>query len=312
MLHWFQSTDFSHAPLTSVMLHWLQACSTDISHAPLTSVHWFQSCSTDFSPLISVMLHWLQSCSTDFSHAPLISVMLHWLQSCSTDFSHAPLISVMLHWLQSCSTDFSHAPLILVHWSQWSMTEISRLKSVEHDWIQWSMTEISGLKSVEHNQKWCFVFYFWKFSMFIWVKFIQKQQKYPKKEDCEFCAWASHFIMNYKITVKYIRISSCNNLYLNYHAFSAILACVNEWTRFSSEVPWHLPLIFFWYLISGIQYTTAVFRVTNSTTCPSFVIVSLFVSCTVIFILIEFWLSRNNKLPEINTLCLALFILVGS
>ena len=49
-----------------------------------------------------------------------------------------------------------------------------------------------------------------------------------KIEDCEFCAWASHFIMNYKITVKYIRISSCNNLYLNYHAFSAILACVNE------------------------------------------------------------------------------------
>ena len=25
-----------------------------------------------------------------------------------------------------------------------------------------------------------------------------------KKEDCEFCAWASHFIMNYKITVKYM------------------------------------------------------------------------------------------------------------
>ena len=23
-----------------------------------------------------------------------------------------------------------------------------------------------------------------------------------KKEDCEFCAWASHFIMNYKITLK--------------------------------------------------------------------------------------------------------------
>ena len=23
-----------------------------------------------------------------------------------------------------------------------------------------------------------------------------------KQEDCEFCAWASHFIMNYKITVK--------------------------------------------------------------------------------------------------------------
>ena len=40
--------------------------------------------------------------------------------------------------------------------------------------------------------------------MFIWVKFIQKQQKYPKKEDYEFCAWASHFIMNYKITVKYM------------------------------------------------------------------------------------------------------------
>ena len=77
------------------MLHWLQLCSTDFSHAPLTSV----------------MLHWLQSCSTDFSHAPLISVMLHWIQSCSTDFSHAPLISVMLHWFQSCSTDFSHAPL---------------------------------------------------------------------------------------------------------------------------------------------------------------------------------------------------------
>ena len=47
--------------------------------------------------------------------------------------------------------------------------------------------------------------YFWKFYTFIWVKFnIQKQQKYPKKEDCEFRAWVSHFIMNYKITVKYM------------------------------------------------------------------------------------------------------------
>ena len=25
-----------------------------------------------------------------------------------------------------------------------------------------------------------------------------------RKEDCEFCVWASHFIMNYKITVKYM------------------------------------------------------------------------------------------------------------
>ena len=100
MLHWFQScsTDFSHAPLTSVMLHWFQSCSTDFSY----------KCSTDFShaPLSSVMLHWFQSCSTDFSHAPPSSVMLHWFQSCSTDFSHAPLTSVMLHWFQSCSTDF--------------------------------------------------------------------------------------------------------------------------------------------------------------------------------------------------------------
>ena len=55
--------------------------------------------------------------------------------------------------------------------------------------------------------------------------------------------------------------------------------------------------------------TTAVFRVINSTTCPSFLTVSLYV-CTVIFISIDFWLWRNNKLPEINTLSLALFILV--
>ena len=25
-----------------------------------------------------------------------------------------------------------------------------------------------------------------------------------KKEDCEFCTWATYFIMNYKITVKFI------------------------------------------------------------------------------------------------------------
>ena len=25
-----------------------------------------------------------------------------------------------------------------------------------------------------------------------------------KNEDCEFCPWASHFSMNYKITVKYM------------------------------------------------------------------------------------------------------------
>ena len=166
-------------------------------------LHWFQSTDISHAPLISVMLHWLQSCSTDFRHAPLISVMLHWLQSCSTDFSHAPLTSVMLQWFQSCSTDFSP------------------LKSVEHDWNQWSMTEFSGawLKSVDWNQ-WSIIrsdalfFYFWKFSMFIWVKFIEKQQKYLKKEDCEFCAWASHFIMNYKITIKYIRISSCTQILL--------------------------------------------------------------------------------------------------
>ena len=47
--------------------------------------------------------------------------------------------------------------------------------------------------------------YIWKFSTFIWVKFIQKQQKYPQKKIyCELYAWASHFIMNYKITVKYM------------------------------------------------------------------------------------------------------------
>ena len=36
--------------------------------------------------------------------------------------------------------------------------------------------------------------------------------------------------------------------------------------------------------------------------------------CTVIFnfILIDFWLSRNNKLPEINLLSLLVIILVGS
>ena len=45
--------------------------------------------------------------------------------------------------------------------------------------------------------------YFWKFSTFIWVKFIQKQQKYPKKKT-EFYTWASYFIMNYKLTVKYM------------------------------------------------------------------------------------------------------------
>ena len=29
--------------------------------------------------------------------------------------------------------------------------------------------------------------YFWKFSTFIWVKFIQKQQKYPKKKTVNLC-----------------------------------------------------------------------------------------------------------------------------
>ena len=85
---------------------------------------------------------------------------------------------------------------------------------------------------------------------------------------------------------------------------------VNVWTRFSSEALWHLPSILF--IGHTIPCTTAVFRVINSTTCPSlFLTVSLYV-CTVIFISIDFWLWRNNKLPEINTLSFALFILVGS
>ena len=46
--------------------------------------------------------------------------------------------------------------------------------------------------------------YFWKFSTFIWVKFNTETAEISKKEDCEFCTWASYFIMNYKMSVKYM------------------------------------------------------------------------------------------------------------
>ena len=54
----------------------------------------------------------------------------------------------------------------------------------------------------------------------------------------------------------------------------------------------------------------AVFRVTNSTTCPSFLIVSVYVSIYCDFLPLDFWISRNNKLPEINSLSLLVIILV--
>ena len=56
----------------------------------------------------------------------------------------------------------------------------------------------------------------------------------------------------------------------------------------------------------------AVFRVTNSTTCPSFLIVSVYVYIYCDFLPLDFWISRNNKLPEINSLSLLVIILVGS
>ena len=39
--------------------------------------------------------------------------------------------------------------------------------------------------------------------MFIRVKFIQKQHKYPNKKTVNFVHGRGHYIMNYKITVKY-------------------------------------------------------------------------------------------------------------
>ena len=54
----------------------------------------------------------------------------------------------------------------------------------------------------------------------------------------------------------------------------------------------------------------AVFRVTNSTTCPSFFIVSVYVSIYCDFLPLDFWISRNNKLPEVNSLSLLVIILV--
>ena len=35
-------------------------------------------------------------------------------------------------------------------------------------------------------------------------KIYTETEEISPKEDCGFCAWASHFIMNYKITVKYM------------------------------------------------------------------------------------------------------------
>ena len=40
--------------------------------------------------------------------------------------------------------------------------------------------------------------------MFIWVKFIQKQQKYPKKKTVNFVRGCRTLLFNYKITVKYM------------------------------------------------------------------------------------------------------------
>ena len=48
---------------------------------------------------------------------------------------------------------------------------------------------------------------------YVYLSKIYTETAEISKKKTEFCAWASHFIMNYKITVKYIRISSCNNLY---------------------------------------------------------------------------------------------------
>ena len=41
--------------------------------------------------------------------------------------------------------------------------------------------------------------YFRRFSMFIWVKFIQKQQKYPKKETMNFVRRVCRPLLNYEM-----------------------------------------------------------------------------------------------------------------
>ena len=46
--------------------------------------------------------------------------------------------------------------------------------------------------------------YFLKVFYVYLSKIYTETTEISKKEDCEFCAWASHFIMNYKITVKYM------------------------------------------------------------------------------------------------------------
>ena len=43
------------------------------------------------------------------------------------------------------------------------------------------------ISNKKNYQRWCLAgIYFWKFSMFIWVKCIQKQRKYPKKKTVNF------------------------------------------------------------------------------------------------------------------------------
>ena len=69
----------------------LQVYKSDFSHAPLISVmlHWLQSCSIDFSPLKSVEHDWNQWSMTEVSRAWLKSLEHDWNQWSMTEVSGA-------------------------------------------------------------------------------------------------------------------------------------------------------------------------------------------------------------------------------
>ena len=50
-------------------------------------------------------------------------------------------------------------------------------------------------------QKWCFAFIFESF-LCLFEENVYRNAEISKTEDCEFCTWATYFIINYQITVK--------------------------------------------------------------------------------------------------------------